>query len=86
MTRAPSSAVARAASRPLPRSPGSISTSSSGSQCDSRWRYSQFVLLDQPSIRDNNVTIGQLITQATAKTGENIQIGRFVRFRVGDAE
>jgi elongation factor Ts len=27
--------------------------------------YSQFVLLDQPSIRDNNVTIGQLITQAS---------------------
>src|SRR4051812_42477055 len=48
--------------------------------------YSQFVLLDQPSIRDNNVTIGQLITQATAKTGENIQINRFVRFRVGEAE
>jgi elongation factor Ts len=48
--------------------------------------YAQFVLLDQPSIRDSNVTIGQLITQATAKTGENIQIGRFVRFRVGDAE
>ncbi|HEY3091490.1 MAG TPA: translation elongation factor Ts [Vicinamibacterales bacterium] len=48
--------------------------------------YSQFVLLDQPSIRDNNVTIGQLITQATARTGENIQVGRFVRFRVGDVE
>jgi elongation factor Ts len=48
--------------------------------------YSQFVLLDQPSIRDTNVTIGQLITQATAKTGENIQVKRFVRFRVGDTE
>src|SRR6185503_14613412 len=48
--------------------------------------YSQFVLLDQPSIRDNSVTIGQLIMQATAKTGENIQISRFVRFRVGDSE
>ena len=48
--------------------------------------YSQFVLLEQPSIRDNNVTIGQLITQASAKTGENIQINRFVRFRVGDTE
>src|SRR5688500_2064052 len=46
--------------------------------------YSQFVLLDQPSIRDNNVTIGQLVTQATAKTGENIQVSRFVRFRVGE--
>ena len=48
--------------------------------------YSQFVLVDQPSIRDANVTIGQLITQATAKTGENIQVKRFVRFRVGDTE
>jgi elongation factor Ts len=48
--------------------------------------YSQFVLVDQPSIRDSNVTIGQLITQATAKTGENIQIKRFVRFRVGETE
>ena len=48
--------------------------------------YSQFVLLDQPSIRDNNVAISQLIAQASAKTGENIQINRFVRFRVGDAD
>jgi elongation factor Ts len=48
--------------------------------------YSQFVLLDQPSIRDTNITIGQLITQATAKTGENIQVKRFVRFRVGETE
>jgi elongation factor Ts len=48
--------------------------------------YSQFVLVDQPSIRDANVTIGQLITQATAKTGENIQLKRFVRFRVGETE
>ena len=46
--------------------------------------YSQFVLLDQPSIRDNNVTIAQLIAQASAKTGENIQVHRFVRFRVGE--
>jgi len=48
--------------------------------------FSQFVLLDQPSIRDNNVSISQLIAQASAKTGENIQVNRFVRFRVGDTE
>jgi elongation factor Ts len=47
--------------------------------------YSQFVLVDQPSIRDTAVTIGQLVAQASAKTGENIQISRFVRFRVGEA-
>jgi len=46
--------------------------------------YSQFVLLEQPSIRDGNVTIGQLVAQASAKTGENIQVSRFVRFRVGE--
>jgi elongation factor Ts len=48
--------------------------------------YAQFVLLDQPSIRDNAVSIAQLVAQASAKTGENIQIHRFVRFRVGDTE
>jgi elongation factor Ts len=46
--------------------------------------YSQFVLLEQPSIRDPNVTIGQMIADATAKTGENIAIGRFTRYRVGE--
>ena len=48
--------------------------------------YSQFVLLDQPSIRDGSVTIGQVVAAATAKTGENIQISRFTRYRVGDTE
>src|SRR3954470_4304764 len=46
--------------------------------------YTQFVLVDQPSIRDTAVTIGQLVAQASAKTGENIQVSRFVRFRVGE--
>jgi elongation factor Ts len=46
--------------------------------------YSQFVLLDQPSIRDPAVTVGQLVAQASAKTGENIQVSRFVRYRVGE--
>jgi elongation factor Ts len=46
--------------------------------------YSQFVLLDQPSIRDGAVTVAQLVAQASAKTGENIQVSRFVRMRVGE--
>jgi elongation factor Ts len=46
--------------------------------------YAQFVLLDQPSIRDGNMTVSQLVAQASAKTGENIQISRFVRYRVGE--
>ena len=46
--------------------------------------YSQFVLLDQPFVRDDKMTISQLVAQASAKTGENIQVSRFVRFRVGE--
>jgi elongation factor Ts len=46
--------------------------------------YTQFVLLDQPFVRDDKVTVSQLVAQASAKTGENIQISRFVRFRVGE--
>jgi elongation factor Ts len=46
--------------------------------------YSQFVLLDQPFVRDDKVTVSQLVAQASAKTGENIQIARFVRYRVGE--
>jgi elongation factor Ts len=46
--------------------------------------YSQFVLLDQPSVRDPNVTIAQLVAQTSAKTGENITVSRFTRYRVGE--
>jgi elongation factor Ts len=45
--------------------------------------YSQFVLLDQPSVRDPNVSIAQLVAQTSAKTGENITVSRFTRYRVG---
>ena len=47
--------------------------------------YSQFVLMDQPSVRDAAVTISQLVAQTSAKTGENISISRFTRYRVGEA-
>ncbi len=46
--------------------------------------YSQTVLVDQPSVRDPNVTISQMIAQASAKTGENITVSRFARFKVGE--
>jgi elongation factor Ts len=47
--------------------------------------YEQVVLLDQPSIRDPKTTIGQMVSAAIAKMGENITVARFVRFKVGDA-
>lgn len=46
--------------------------------------YAQFVLLDQPSIRDAAVTVAQLVAQTSAKTGENISVSRFTRYRVGE--
>jgi elongation factor Ts len=48
--------------------------------------YAQFVLLDQPFVRDDKMTVAQLIAETSAKTGENITIGRFTRFRVGETE
>jgi elongation factor Ts len=46
--------------------------------------YSQFVLLDQPFVRDDKMTVSQLVAETSAKTGENITIGRFTRFSVGE--
>jgi elongation factor Ts len=46
--------------------------------------YSQIVLVDQPSVRDQAVTIGQMLSQAVAKTGENMVISRFSRFKLGE--
>jgi len=46
--------------------------------------YQQVVLLDQPSIREPKTSIGDLITAAAAKLGENITVTRFARFKIGD--
>jgi elongation factor Ts len=46
--------------------------------------YAQVCLLDQPFARDPNITIKQMVTAATAKTGENVTITRFVRFKLGE--
>jgi elongation factor Ts len=48
--------------------------------------YEQAVLVDQPSIRDPKTTVSQLLQAAIAKLGENIEVARFVRFKVGDAK
>ena len=46
--------------------------------------YAQVCLMDQPSVRDPNVTIKQMVAAATAKTGENVTVARFVRFKLGE--
>jgi elongation factor Ts len=46
--------------------------------------YEQVCLLDQPSIRDPKLTIGQIVQAAIAKMGENIAVARFARFKLGE--
>jgi len=46
--------------------------------------YEEFCLLEQPFIKEQSVTIGQLIAQKVAKLGENISVRRFARFKIGD--
>jgi elongation factor Ts len=45
--------------------------------------YAEICLLEQPYIRDDKFTVGDLITTAASKTGENIVVRRFARFRLG---
>jgi elongation factor Ts len=47
-----------------------------------KW-FAEVVLVEQP-FRDQDITVGQLITAAIAKTGENIKVRRFVRFELGE--
>src|SRR3954467_12220232 len=46
--------------------------------------YEEVCLLDQPFIKDQTITISQLIAQKVGKLGENIAVRRFSRFKVGD--
>jgi len=46
--------------------------------------YQEVCLLEQPYIRDPNTTVKDVLMETIGKIGENISIGRFVRFRLGD--
>ena len=46
--------------------------------------YEEVCLLDQPFIKEQSMTIAQLIAQKVGKLGENITVRRFARFKVGD--
>ncbi len=47
--------------------------------------FKENCLMEQPFIKDTDKTIEDLLKEAIAKLGENIQIKRFVRFSIGDA-
>jgi len=46
--------------------------------------YEEVCLLEQPFIKDQTISITQLIAAKVGKLGENIAVRRFARFKVGD--
>ena len=46
--------------------------------------YGEAVLLEQPFVKNPDVKVGELIGEKVGKLGENIQVRRFARFRVGE--
>jgi elongation factor Ts len=46
--------------------------------------YSDFVLLEQPFVKDTQLTVGQLVAAKIGTLKENIVVRRFARFKVGE--
>src|SRR5690554_6405204 len=46
--------------------------------------YKEVCLLEQPYIKDDEKSVGQMITQSIAEIGENINVRRFVRYELGE--
>lgn len=47
--------------------------------------YEDLALIEQPFIKDDTVTIGDMLTRAIGDLGENITLSRFARFEVGQS-
>ena len=46
--------------------------------------FAESVLLEQPFVKDPDRTVGELIAERVGKIGENIQVRRFARFKLGE--
>lgn len=46
--------------------------------------YAESVLLEQPFVKNPDVTVGQMITQISGTTGEKIEVRRFTRYQLGE--
>ncbi|NJL47901.1 MAG: translation elongation factor Ts [Leptolyngbyaceae cyanobacterium SM2_5_2] len=47
-------------------------------------RLKELALMDQPFIKDQNISVDELVKRAVAQLGENIQVRRFARFVLGE--
>ena len=48
--------------------------------------YEEVCLLNQPFIRDTEISVGELVKRGIAAVGENIVVRRFARYQVGEGE
>ena len=46
--------------------------------------YQEICLLEQPFVKDNSVTVGELVTSKIVQLGEKIAVSRMARFKVGE--
>ena len=46
--------------------------------------HRDWVLLDQPFVRDDSTSVGELVDEIAAKVGEKIAVRRFSRFELGE--
>ncbi|HKG22608.1 MAG TPA: translation elongation factor Ts [Blastocatellia bacterium] len=46
--------------------------------------FQEACLMEQPFVKDQNITIAELVRQMISKTGENIRVRRFTRFKMGE--
>jgi elongation factor Ts len=46
--------------------------------------YQEVCLLEQPYVRDTDMTVEDLLNELRAKTGENVVVSRFVRYQLGE--
>ena len=47
--------------------------------------YSEVVLLEQPFVKDDKLTVGEVVKAVSGKVGENVVVKRFVRFQLGES-
>ncbi|MDY7008713.1 MAG: translation elongation factor Ts [Cyanobacteriota bacterium] len=47
-------------------------------------RFKELTLMDQPYIKDQNVTVAELVKETSAQLGEKVQVRRFTRFVLGE--
>lgn len=46
--------------------------------------YQETCLMEQAFVKDQNITVGDLVRQMISKTGENIRVRRFTRYKMGE--